>query len=292
MAYSSLTRRKFLGAAAVGGAFTLTTGPAIAQTQGAGLLAKLRKAGVVKISMTNGAPYGILLPDGTVSGVSPTIVRIIMERLGIPKVEGIITTYGQMIPGLMAGRWDMIGAPMNITGERCKQVMYADPILYEGSGYAYIPANLPDPPKSLEEVGQRIKKIGAQAGSTSQIILTPIMAAGNKGEVLMFPDTAALMEGLNTKRVEMIVTGIVSLHDLKKEGKGGPFEIVYPMKGDPLKGAAPGFRFEDTDLYEAFQTEYRKMKKSGEAEKIITGFGFDILPGWAELTGEKACTLA
>src|SRR5689334_18100895 len=100
----SWTRRDFLAAA---GAFALTTGPAIAQSSGSGILARARKAGSIKISMTNGAPYGILMPDGTVSGVSPTIVRIIMERLGVPKVEGIITTYGQMIPGLLAGRWDM-----------------------------------------------------------------------------------------------------------------------------------------------------------------------------------------
>lgn len=74
--------------------------------------------------------------------------------------------------------------------------------------------------------------------------------------------------------------------------KPGSFAHVGPFSDDlivPLSGA---FRSRDTDILQAFQTEFRKMKASGEWEKIVTTFGFDVLPGTKEMTPDKACLKA
>ena len=48
-------------------------------------------------------------------------------KLGVKKVDAVLTEWGALIPGLKAGRFDVIAAGMYITPERCKQVAFADP---------------------------------------------------------------------------------------------------------------------------------------------------------------------
>src|SRR5919204_4437850 len=70
------------------------------------LLSKLKKAGVVNIGLANDPPASIIKPDGSVSGEGPVTVQMIMKKLGVPKVHGIVGTFGELVPGLQAGRWD------------------------------------------------------------------------------------------------------------------------------------------------------------------------------------------
>src|SRR6218665_22009 len=46
---------------------------------------------------------------------------------GVKKVDGVLTEGGALIPGLRAGRFDVIAAGMYVTPGRCKQVAFADP---------------------------------------------------------------------------------------------------------------------------------------------------------------------
>lgn len=276
------SRRVFVSTLAAG-----TAGYAVpwASAQQPGVLERVRKAGVVRIGITNGPPYSALKPDGSVDGVAPTIVRLVMERLGVPKVEAFVAPYGQLIPGLQAGRWDIIGADLSVTKARCEQVAYADPFTIDHAAFAYLPGEVKDPPRSIKETGQKNVQIGMLAGT---YMLPFVQAAQTRpNTITIFPDTAALLEGLYTKRVQIAFSGILILRELK--AKNAAFEIIYPMPDDWINAASAAFRPGDTDLIEAFQAEYRKMKKSGEAEKIITSFGFDVREGYMELTADQAC---
>src|SRR6516165_413978 len=89
---------------------------------GRGLLAKLQAMKTVKVGVANQPPYSALNPDGTLTGAAPDFTKAIMGRLGIPNIEGFIGTYGQLIPGMLAGRWDFVSASLTITQARCEQV--------------------------------------------------------------------------------------------------------------------------------------------------------------------------
>ncbi len=281
------SRRKLLGAAAGVGTGCFTR-PVLAQS-GGGVLERLRKAGSVKIGIANAPPYSSLKPDGTPDGVAPSIVKVVMERLGVPKLEASTAPYGQMIPGLQAGRWDIIGASMSVSKARCELVRFADPFTIDHNAVAYIPSVLPDPPHSIAETPVKNVTIGVTAGSYVQAFLEAVQT--KPGMITVFPDGPSLIEGLLAKRVQTAFTGVLALRTLR-ELKNNAFEIFYPIPDDGLHASSACFRLDDTDLYDAFQVEFRKMRKSGEAERIVARFGFDMKPEYLEVDADRACAEA
>lgn len=287
-----LSRRNFLGLVATGATGLTLTTPAFAQSaalpKGDGLLEKMRKAGVAKVGITNGPPYSALNPDGTLGGVAPTITGKIMQRLGVPKLEGFAAPYGQLIPGLQAGRWDFISAALTITKVRCEQVTYSDPFLVDGAAFAYVPGDLPNPPKSIKEAGAQLDRIGMLTGTAMLPLVQRAVSDGKQGVITQYPDNSALLEALLTKRIQAAFTGILVLRQQRIQ-RNNIFNIVHPLPDDFAHGSGPAFRPTDTDLIEAFKIEFRKMKKSGEAQDIIRSFGFTVMNDDDDLTAEQAC---
>ena len=52
-------------------------------------------------------------------------------------------------------------------------------------------------------------------------------------------------------------------------------EITYPVEDDPSRGSACAFRLQDTDLYDAYVKEMRRMRASGELIAILSSFGYE-----------------
>lgn len=81
----------------------------------------------IRIGYANETPFAFTETDGNVTGESPEIAKIIFAKMGIKQVNGVLTEWGSLIPGLRAGRFDVIAAGMYITPARCKQVLFTDP---------------------------------------------------------------------------------------------------------------------------------------------------------------------
>ena len=58
----------------------------------------------------------------------------------MPKVHGIVANFGDLVPGLQAGRWDMIGGVISVTKARCALVQYTDPFEFNGMEIAWFPS--------------------------------------------------------------------------------------------------------------------------------------------------------
>ena len=90
-------------------------------------LEKIKDSNSVRIGYANETPFAYTALDGSVTGESPEIVRKVFERMEIGTIKPVLTEWGSLIPGLRAGRFDLIAAGMYITPERCKQVLFTDP---------------------------------------------------------------------------------------------------------------------------------------------------------------------
>jgi polar amino acid transport system substrate-binding protein len=88
-------------------------------------LERIKRAGEIRIGFANEAPFGYQTPDGKLTGEAPEVGKAVLKQLGITKVEGVLTEFGALIPGLRAGHFDMIAAGMYITPQRCKQVQFS-----------------------------------------------------------------------------------------------------------------------------------------------------------------------
>ena len=87
-----------------------------------------KAAGKIRIGYANEAPFAYMDSQrAEVTGESVEIARVVLKRMGINQVEGVLTEFGSLIPGLQAKRFDIIAAGMYVTPERCRQAAFSNP---------------------------------------------------------------------------------------------------------------------------------------------------------------------
>jgi len=249
-------------------------------------LDRLRQQKKISVAVPDNPPYSSLTSDGQVTGLAPTLCKTILGRLGVPEIQGVLVSYGQLIPGLQAGRWDLIAACMTITKERCHAVAYADPIVSEGGCLMYIPDDLTTPPHSVAEIATMgLTVVTGQGAYTVQRAMSLGVPAS---KIIQTPDIAATISMLETKRAQVSYdTYYGALAELKQ--RPPKFKMVYTLPDDLPRGSAPAFRVTDPAFREAFQNELRAMKKSGEFQKMADSFGFPPVGQLIDVTAEQEC---
>jgi polar amino acid transport system substrate-binding protein len=261
----------------------------VAPEKGQGLLAKLQAAKKVRIGFPNQPPFSALNPDGTVTGAAPTITKTIMERLGIPGIEGFLASYGELIPGMMADRWDFVSAALTITRARCAQVRFGDPIIFDGDNIVAL-KNHPGPmPKRLSELAKGGFVVGAPAGGAD---VKALLAAGvTLDNIRQFTNDPSEIDALLAKRIDFGVMSPSGVRQMIKQ-RNLDLEITYPVEDDPPRGSACAFRLQDIDLHDAYVTEMRKMRASGELIAILSSFGYETTVEQLSTPVDQLCAVS
>jgi polar amino acid transport system substrate-binding protein len=265
-------------------------------TASAGLLEKGRTSGLTA-GIANEQPYAYIGTDGQVTGANIDILKAVLAPLGISKVDTPITDFGSLVPGLIAKRFDLIGAGLFINPQRCKVIGYSNPVTRSGGAFivkAGNPLNL----HSLKDVAQNGKvRLATQPGS-NQVQEAKDSGIGAAQMALFDKDTEALA-ALEADRVDVVYfpdAEIISL--LKKASspaveRGLPFEQIPDAQGKPTWNYhAYGLPKNDPEFTQAFNTELAKLRASGELLKILQKYGYteNELPA-ADITAEQRCAL-
>ena len=254
--------------------------------QESGVLARLREAKVVRVGIANQPPFSALNPDGTMTGIAPTIAQRVMERLGVPKMEGVVATYGELIPGMLAGRWQFVAASLTITKERCSQVRFCDPLSFEGNCIVSMPEKNALKPQTMKDLIQGNVSVGVPTGGAQY---RQLLAAGiSPDNIRQFSPDTAMFDGLIAGRVQYLWASHLPAVEIARRRRI-PFDIVFPVADSATPGAANAFRVQDTDLYDAYQKELRALKASGDYLTIANQFGFEIPPDLMNATAEQQC---
>ena len=121
---------------------------------GSGPADRFVRGGVVRIGYANEAPFAYYdSGSGRLTGESVEVTRYVFEQMGASRVEGVITEFASLIPGLRADRFDLIAAGMWVTPSRCRQVDFSEPISCIGQGLA-VKAGNPLDLHSYEDVAR------------------------------------------------------------------------------------------------------------------------------------------
>ena len=108
---------------------TVTPGGASASGGAANTLELGKKQGYLRVGIANEPPYTQVGADGSVSGAEPDILHAVLKTMGVSEIQGIVTPYPAMIPGLIANRWDVIAAGLFMKQSRCAAVAYSEPVI-------------------------------------------------------------------------------------------------------------------------------------------------------------------
>ena len=126
-----------------------------------GTLEAAKAAGKIRIGYANEAPFAFMdSKEAKVTGESVEIARVVLKRMGINEVEGVLTEFGSLIPGLQAKRFDIIAAGMYVTPERCGQVAFSNPTYGVGQAFLVKQGN-PKELVALQRFSQFLKEYKA-----------------------------------------------------------------------------------------------------------------------------------
>ncbi|WP_089159451.1 ectoine/hydroxyectoine ABC transporter substrate-binding protein EhuB [Caballeronia sordidicola] len=237
-------------------------------------LQRIQRTGEVRIGYANESPFAYTTPDGTVTGESPEIAKKVFAKLGVNKVDAVLTEWGSLIPGLRAGRFDVIAAGMYVTPERCKQVAFANPQYQIKDTLLTLNGN----PKNLRSYADVAKnpdtKLAVMAGSVE---LGYARDSGVKdGQLLQVPDTTAQLQAVRASRADAAAGTALTMKGLA--AKAGPTVEAIPKFTDDPKHTGYGalaFRPDDTDLRDAVNQQLKAWLGTPDHLKTVAPFGFD-----------------
>ncbi|WP_081590067.1 ectoine/hydroxyectoine ABC transporter substrate-binding protein EhuB [Brevibacillus massiliensis] len=261
-------------------------------TEGSGVstLEKAKKQGFVTVGFANEKPYAYATPDGKLSGEAVEVAREVLKNMGIGEMNGVLTEFGSLIPGLNAKRFDIITAGMYITPERAKEVAFANPEYSIGEALAVRKGN-PKDLHSYRDIAEKKAKVGVMGGA---IEIDYLKKSGvGDDQLVIVTDQPSAVAALQSDRVDAITMTGPSLQAVLDSAKDSGIERVMEFEqpvidGKSIRGyGAAAFRKEDQDFLEAYNNELQKLKESGRLLEILEPFGFteQELPG--DMTAEQ-----
>ncbi|VDG99122.1 Probable amino-acid ABC transporter-binding protein HI_1080 precursor [Lysinibacillus sphaericus] len=256
-------------------------------------LEDLKEKGVVKVGFANEKPYAYE-EDGELQGAAVAIAKAVFENLGIDEVDGKLSEFGNLIPGLGAGKFDVITAGMAITPDRCENVAFGEPEIKYGEGLIVETGN-PMNLKSYKDIAANPDvKVAVMSGATEKEFM--IKEGVAESQIMMVPDIPASFSAVESGRAavttgtEMTIKMALESANIDKLEFVNDFEQPE-IEGVPSYGAA-AFLNEDDELREAYNAELKKMKENGEIAALIEPFGFteEMNTVDKEITTKSVCS--
>jgi polar amino acid transport system substrate-binding protein len=237
-------------------------------------LEEIKEEGFIRIGFANEAPYGFATADGKLTGEAPEVAKAVLKEMGIEQVDGVLTEFGSLIPGLMAGRFDMIAAGMFITPQRCGAIDFSNPS-YKVASALLVPEGNPKGIQTYNDVaGNSDLQLAVLTGAVEKDYAE---AAGvEDDQLLTLPDPPSMLKAVQGGRADAAALTTLSISNLAEKGEG--VEMVGPIEEageeSTVGYGAFGFREDDDEFREAFNKVLADFIGSEKHKKLVWDFGF------------------
>ena len=256
----------------------------------ANTLDKIQSEGAVTIGVANEVPYGYTTPDGKPAGEAPSIAVHVLNDLGVDNVNVVVTEFGSLIPGLRAGRFDVIAAGMYIMPKRCKQILFSNPTYSIGEGFLVKNGN-PQALNGYDSIDVNDVKLGVMSGSVEYGYARDFGIAMNK--IVTLPDYPSGVAALKSGRIDALAGTSLTMASLAQ--KDDRVELAQPftplmIKGESIKGYGGfGFRPADTALRDAFNENLTVFIDTKEHIAMVEPYGFGKHTSPGGMTAKELC---
>ena len=259
---------------------------------GEGHLAELKEAGVVRIGFANEKPYAYKDENGELKGAAVEIAKEVFKELGVPEVEAHLAEFKQLIPGLQAGKYDVITAAMAIQPNRCERVDFGEPEIQYGEGLIVKKGNPSDLQSYTDIANNPDITVAVMSGATEIGFLQEMGVS--KDQILEVPDIPASFAAVESERADATTGTEMTVKMALESSNQTALEFVSDfeqpdIEGVPSYGAA-AFRQDDDELREAYNEVLTQLKEDGKILDLVTPSGFgegNIVP--LDLTTEQLC---
>ncbi|MGH2573639.1 MAG: transporter substrate-binding domain-containing protein [Actinomycetota bacterium] len=268
---STLDRRTFLARLGFGAA-TVTLGPAMLAAcgtdqpgvaDGGDPLERYRRDGVragyadiPPLSMTEG---------GAIGGSEPKLAELVLERLDISYGETTLADFSTLIPGLQAGRYDIVPSGAFIRPDRCDAAEFSHPTVWILEQLAF-PQGNPSGITTYEDLAANPEStMGIIAGGAEREYMLDVGVSPE--QVLEFPEMLDGLDAVRAGRIDAFNSDNIAITYTLAQGAYGDLEAGEPFPAELGGEVIPtclGIAFADANLRDAFNNEFRAVQQDIE----------------------------
>jgi len=284
-----ITRRAALTAFGIGAVGSGLVGTADAATS----LERLRKRGFIRVATANEVPYGYMDANGHAAGIGPDVAKHVLGQIGIKRIEWVVMPFGSLIPGLQAGRIDLVAAEQNILPARCEVVAFSVPNSSYGEGLLVKAGNPHNIHNYLDIKNNPKLKMAVVAGA-DELAFAHGMGIPDQ-QLVMIDANADALSIVETGRAAAYAATELTVARLAMHSKA--VEAATPFAQPVVDGRSVrsygGFSFRKNEkaLLAAFDTALSAFKKTDAWAKILTdvGLGEDSVNAARKMTTASLC---
>jgi polar amino acid transport system substrate-binding protein len=262
-----------LAALAVGGsAVAALAGP---------LMDRIAAGETIRIGFANEVPFAYPGDDGSPKGFVNAAALGVLKKMGYDKIEPVQTDWGGLIPGLQAGRFDIITGGMNILKSRCENIAFSEPMARIGDAFVVAKGN----PKGLNTYADIKDKGAIMVTGAGYSNIEAAKAAGvADGDIMQVPGPTEILAAVKAGRADAGAGTYFTVKQLA-DSTGGELEVSDPnaLPEDAMNWAGIGFRKEDQDFLDAFNAAQKDYLGTPEMMDAVKEYGY----GEASLPGDK-----
>lgn len=181
-------------------------------------LERARAQGYLRMGFANEAPFSYATSEGKLAGVDVEIINHLLTQMGVAEIDGGLTTFGALIPGLRARRFDIVASGIYIRPDRCRQVAFGEPLYVVGDAII-VRAGNPRRISSYQDVARdRSIRIGYPTGGTGVSGNAKAMGVADE-QLVGFPDGPTGFAAIKAGRIDgYATTALVGEAQLRAAG--------------------------------------------------------------------------
>jgi len=189
-----------------------------------------------------------------------------LEKLSGIRIELVETTWGGLIAGLQAKKWDAIMTGLAATPERAAAVAFTEPYAFIGfSAMVRADSDI----KTFADLNKPGTPITVVAGAMEQTYVNRRM---NKPDVKAMTDVSAAILEVMQGRAKAYIGATISNAIRERERPTELRNVTFPKDVVEWNGLSHAVRYEDNDLRVFLDTYIRAMR--------LRGFYKDLAAKW------------
>ena len=233
----------------------------------------------IRIGFANEVPFAYPGADGSPMGFVNAEALGVLAAMGHTNIEPVQTEWGGLIPGLQAGRFDIITGGMNILASRCENIQFSEPMATIGDAFIVAAGN-PMGIQTYQDIAGQGAVMVTGAGYSN---IEAARAAGvTDSNIMQVPGPTEILAAVTAGRADAGAGTYFTMQQLA-DNSGGAVEVTDPnaLPTEAMNWAGIGFREEDQDFVDAFNAAQAAYLGTPEMMAAVAeyGYGEASLPG-------------